>query len=110
MINQAIFNRLTIHDPDTIKAQRTPVFEAIAQMAQNGKNGPQRGRNGSGAQNDHDPLLGAGVRIKQTAGRTGQFSNHTALDRLLGELLEPVGREAQRRAADACGSLGDRRS
>jgi hypothetical protein len=112
LINQAIFGRLTIHDPDTIEAERTPLYQAIAQLTRDLEEAPQTGHNPqkrpqsrqdkSCAQDDHDPLLGGrGSYIAQMAGSSGRVANREALDQLLGLLLEPVGREARLRAAEA---------
>jgi hypothetical protein len=104
LINQAIFGRLTIHDPDTIEAERTPLYQAIAQLTRDLEEAPQTGHNPqkrpqsrqdkSCAQDDHDPLLGGrGSYIAQMAERAGfepamEFDPHT---RLAGECLQPLG-------------------
>jgi hypothetical protein len=105
MVNQAIFQALIVHDPETIQAERTPLYEALASLnrtLQQPEKAPQtttkRDRNRQNKdvrpQDDHDPFSwGRGSYIEQMAERAGfepamEFDPHT---RLAGECLQPLG-------------------
>jgi hypothetical protein len=107
LINQAIFLVLIVRDPDTIHAQRTPLYHEIALLVQDlaptettpqtaAKRGGTRQPTARAArpQNDLDPdFRGRGSYIEQMAERAGfepamEFDPHT---RLAGECLQPLG-------------------
>jgi site-specific DNA recombinase len=105
LVNLAVFLALIVHDPDTIEAQRTPLYDALARLAQdlreaekapqNGQKRPKAGKNKDfGPKNDPDPdFRGRGSYIEQMAERAGfepamEFNPHT---RLAGECLQPLG-------------------
>lgn len=83
LINQAIFLALTVHDPDTIEAQRTPLYDEIARLAddlQEAKKAPEKAakrprtakNKALQPQKDPDPLSrGRGSYIVQMAGGQG---------------------------------------
>ncbi len=120
LVNQAVFVALTVRDPDTIDAQRTPFYEALHQLAQalqEAHETPQTGQKRLRTtenktirpQHDHDPdFRGRGSYIEQMAERAGfepamEFDPHT---RLAGECLQPLGhlslRSCQFRACGRC--------
>ena len=83
LVNQAVFLALTVCDPDTIDAQRTPFFEALQQLAhalleaqetsQTGQKRPQTPQDQARRpQDDADPdFRGRGSYIGRMAGATG---------------------------------------
>jgi site-specific DNA recombinase len=114
LVNQAIFRRLIIRDPDTVEAERTTLYDQIAQLAQdhqdakkaaqNGQKRPRTARNKTRSpQDDHDPFSrGRGSDKSNMAGQSGRPANPAAtLDPLLEHLMEPIGRQARRRAVEA---------
>jgi site-specific DNA recombinase len=109
LVNQAIFRRLTIRDPDTVEAERTALYDQIAQLAkdlqdpqkpaQDPQKRPRTTRNKARSpQNDHDPFSGGrGSYENNMAERAGfepamEFNPHT---RLAGECLQPLGHLSQ---------------
>jgi site-specific DNA recombinase len=83
LVNQAVFLALIVRDPDTIDAQRTPLFEALHQLAhalmeaqetlQTGQKRPRTPQDKARhPQDDHDPdFRGRGSYIGRMAGATG---------------------------------------
>jgi hypothetical protein len=82
LVNQSIYQRLTISDPDTVEAERTPFYDGVHQLRrrprkrpakpQAGRKPPHAARNRASAQDDHDPLSGGrGSYIAQMAEREG---------------------------------------
>ena len=81
LVNQAIFLALIVHDPNTVEAQRTPLYEAIALVVralQEADDAPQTAPNrpmsrqgagiGRGPEKDPDPVFrGRGSYIEQMA-------------------------------------------
>jgi site-specific DNA recombinase len=79
LVNQAVFLTFTVRDPDTIKAQRTPLYDEIARVArhlQQAKKAPEKAPNRPRTpqnkavcpQDDHDPFSrGRGSYIEQMA-------------------------------------------
>jgi site-specific DNA recombinase len=79
LVNQAVFLTLTVRDPDTIKTQRTPLYDEIARLARNlqqakktPEKAPKRPRTPKNKaacpQDDHDPFSrGRGSYIEQMA-------------------------------------------
>jgi len=73
LVNQAVFLALTVRDPDTIEATRTPLYEALHQFAQapsRPRKRPQPATTGPGRpgttahapKTTPTPIFGAGVR------------------------------------------------
>jgi site-specific DNA recombinase len=83
LANQAIFLRITIIDPDTVEVELTPLYDHIAQLAQDhldakkpAQDGQKRPRNAQrkarSPQNDRDPdFRGRGSYENNMAGATG---------------------------------------
>jgi hypothetical protein len=81
LVNQAVFGSLIVIDPDTIYAQRTPLYDEIDQLSQQlrdtappaARQHPKTPRYGDeNAQNDHDPdFRGRGSYIMPMAERAG---------------------------------------
>jgi hypothetical protein len=83
LANQAIFLRITIIDPDTVEVELTPLYDHIAQLAQDhldakkpAQDGQKRPRNAKNKakspQNDRDPdFRGRGSYENNMAGATG---------------------------------------
>ena len=88
LVNQAIFLTLTVRDPDTIKAKRTPVYDEIARLARNLQDRPRRRRQTAPKRpedaQEQDPtpperprphFRGRGSYIDQMAERAGRGAN-----------------------------------
>jgi hypothetical protein len=113
LVNQAVFLAIVVSDPDNVQAQLTPLYETIKQLIQELRETKERpktrqkpttpGNKTGSPQNDRDPdFRGRGSYIGRMAGATGQAANLDGpLDRLLEHLMEPMGRKARRRAAEA---------
>jgi site-specific DNA recombinase len=83
LVNQAIFLALIVHDPDTVEAQRTSLYEAIARIVeilQQAEQAPQttptrpraRQRTGTRPEKNPDPISwGRGSYKSKMAGATG---------------------------------------
>jgi site-specific DNA recombinase len=83
LVNLAIFQTLIVRDPDTIQAQRTPLYDELARLARNlqqakktPEKAPKRPRTpqnkGIGSQDEPSPISkGRGSYIEQMAGATG---------------------------------------
>ncbi len=83
LINQAVFVSLTVIDPDTIDAQRTPLYDTMAELVDETRQTTEAvlaTRNKArrpadkdeSAQNDHDPeFRGRGSYFEQMAERAG---------------------------------------
>jgi hypothetical protein len=85
LVNQAVFLALTVRDPDTIDAQRTPFFEALHRLAQAlqeanktlqvGQNRPRAPQDQAGCpQDDATPIFGAGFVHRSYGGSDGGLS------------------------------------
>jgi hypothetical protein len=105
LVNQAIYLALIVRDPETIEAQRTPLYDAIVRLTeelQQARQAPATatsrpkipGNKAKSPQDDHGPeSRGRGSYIAQMAERAGfepamEFNPHT---RLAGECLQPLG-------------------
>jgi site-specific DNA recombinase len=102
LVNQAVFVRIVIVDPDTVVTERTPAFEAIALLSEPCQTTSRRPSNGRqrtdkariSPEDDHDPeIRGRGSYVQRMAERAGfepamEFDPHT---RLAGECLQPLG-------------------
>jgi hypothetical protein len=109
LVNQALFHCFMVLDPDTVQAERTTLYDHIAQLAQDlqeakkapekAANRPRTARNKARSpQDDHDPFSrGRGSYENNMAGLTGQSSNHDLTWRRIREL------HAQRFSRDSSG-------
>jgi hypothetical protein len=101
LINLAVYAMLLVSDSGDIEIQPTPLYAELVPLAR------KLAREAAQAGGTRPPN---GLKTKQMAGRSGRPSNPAAsLDPLLEHLMEPVGRQARRRAAEAIRHAGHQR-
>ncbi|MGC2373131.1 MAG: recombinase family protein [Solirubrobacteraceae bacterium] len=103
LINQALYEKIIVESVDEAKGKLSPLYAQLIplarQLAQEAAEGPETAI--GGAKDDASPVF-RGLRSykDKMAGRSGRPANPN-LDRLLEHLMESVGRQARREAAEA---------